>query len=663
MTWLTPLTGLFVAIAVIPPLIILYFLKLRRRPQAISTTLLWKKSIEDLRANAPFQKLRKSLLLLLQLIVLALLALSLMQPQIQAGSQSGGKTIMLIDNSASMTAIDGEDGVTRLEEAKKRARERIEALYSGGLFASSGGETMIVVFSDRAEIYSRFTDSKQQLLAAIDRIQPTHGETNIIEALKLARAYTTNVNPDQQDRPIADPATIELYSDGRITDIGDQVLRGETLNYHAIGSENADNVAIASISVERPYDRQTAVEVFAALLNFNQESVNCDIQLSVNDRARGIEGTHIPAATINPATKQLMPGRANVVFTPFDQPQGAVIEVANLREDKLAADNVAQVVVAPPKRLTVALVARDFRQSVLLPALEGIKLEDLEKLPPAQYETLAERAELDRFDVIVFESYQPTRVPPTGRFLSFGPTPPVEGLIEFGEGKQQVILSAKDEHPVLRYVSHDQIFIFKFRQIQPAPDVQVLMEGSSGPAALALSRGPLHLIHCPFDPLDSNWPLQRGFVNFVVNSVEYLGNAGQAITTLGLSAGDAITARLPSAATDIQLTTPETGRPQALAPLDPAQLAWGPIRLAGLYVLNWKVPDSDQPQSRAFAVNLLSEAEGYIAVSPQMTLGQDTVVGRRSDESTYTPLWPWAIGLCLGVLMLEWWVYHKKAYI
>jgi hypothetical protein len=46
-----------------------------------------------------------------------------------------------------------------------------------------------------------------------------------------------------------------------------------------------------------------------------------------------------------------------------------------------------------------------------------------------------------------------------------------------------------------------------------------------------------------------------------------------------------------------------------------------------------------------------------------MTMGQDTVVGRQSDESTYTPLWPWAIGLCLAVLMLEWWVYHRKAYI
>lgn len=663
MTWLTPLTGLYLALAVIPPLIILYFLKLRRRPQAISTTLLWKKSIEDLRANAPFQKLRRSLLLLLQLIALILLAFSVMQPQIQAGQQKGGKFVMLIDNSASMTSTDattpGKDA-TRLDEAKRRAKEKIESMYGGGLLASTSGETMIVVFSDRAEVYSRFTSSKQQLLAAIDRIQPTHGQTRIEEALKLARAYTTNVDPDS-DRPIADPATLELYSDGRISDLAEQVLRDETLNYHAIGTLEADNVALGTISVERPYDRPTAVEVFASLLNFNRERVSCDLQLAVDDRVRAVEEVTIPAAEADERSGALIPGRANVVFTPFEQPRGVVIHVTNLRQDDLAADNVGYLVVPAPRRLSVAIVSQGDPPWPLRKAIESANPQRIELLAPAEFETLATQSMLDRFDVIVLNNFAPSHMPPA-RYLTFGATPPLEGLNEYGEGDGQIILTARDDHPVLRLVPYDRLFIAKFKLLQPSREVQVLMEGTRGPAMLAISRGPMQVIHCTFDLMDSNWPLERSFVNFMVNALDYLGHAGEGLTSKSLAPGDAITSRLPAAASSIELVTPDRPGGEPLKPLDPAQFAWGPIRLAGLYVLSWKSPDG-AAESRPFAVNMFSETEGHIAVSPTVEIGQERISGRRSDEAVYTPLWPWAIGVCLMVLMLEWWVYHRKAYI
>ncbi|MHC4102073.1 MAG: VWA domain-containing protein, partial [Planctomycetota bacterium] len=280
MTWLSVPAGLILAAAVIPPLILLYFLRLRRRTQPIACTLLWKRSVEDIRANVPFQRLRWSVLLLLQLMALLLLAAAIMQPQVQAGRRTGGKTVLLIDNSASMTSTDGEDGETRLAEAKRRAKARIETLYGRGLFSQSAGQTMVVAFSDRAEVSCRFTDSKPQLLAAVDRIEPTHGQTRVAEALALARAYTTNVDPEME-RMIGEPANLELFSDGRIADLDDQVLRGETLLYHPIGSAEPDNVAFTAISIERPYDRPTAVEVFAALANFNQQPVTLDVQLSI----------------------------------------------------------------------------------------------------------------------------------------------------------------------------------------------------------------------------------------------------------------------------------------------------------------------------------------------------------------------------------------------
>ena len=104
MDFLSPLTALIAPACAVPLLLLLYFLKLRRRAQPIACTLLWARSIEDLRANAPFQRLRRSLLLLLQLLALLLLIAAVMQPQFRSGRAEGGKTVLLIDNSASMSA-------------------------------------------------------------------------------------------------------------------------------------------------------------------------------------------------------------------------------------------------------------------------------------------------------------------------------------------------------------------------------------------------------------------------------------------------------------------------------------------------------------------------------------------------------------------------------
>ena len=103
MTFLTwPLAAIAGAIAV-PLLVLLYFLKLKRRDMEVSTTLLWKKAIQDLQANAPFQKLRRNILLLLQLLVLAAALLALAQPELRDRGITNQRHIILIDRSASMS--------------------------------------------------------------------------------------------------------------------------------------------------------------------------------------------------------------------------------------------------------------------------------------------------------------------------------------------------------------------------------------------------------------------------------------------------------------------------------------------------------------------------------------------------------------------------------
>src|SRR3954447_9162320 len=123
MSWfsnfLSPLTGIIAAAIAVPALLVLYFLKLRRRELPVSSTLLWKKAIQDLQVNAPFQRLRRNLLLILQMLLLCLLILALARPVTFYQPGAGKNTVILIDRSASMSAND-VNGKSRLEEAKRR---------------------------------------------------------------------------------------------------------------------------------------------------------------------------------------------------------------------------------------------------------------------------------------------------------------------------------------------------------------------------------------------------------------------------------------------------------------------------------------------------------------------------------------------------------------
>src|SRR5829696_6041833 len=70
-------------------IIALYFLKLRRKPVRVPSTLLWRRSIEDLHVNSLFQRLRRNLLLFLQLLAVILTMLALTGPRIRGAITTG----------------------------------------------------------------------------------------------------------------------------------------------------------------------------------------------------------------------------------------------------------------------------------------------------------------------------------------------------------------------------------------------------------------------------------------------------------------------------------------------------------------------------------------------------------------------------------------------
>src|SRR5438874_6344755 len=86
--------------AAIPVVIVFYLLKRKRVVKLVSSTLLWQKFLAETQASAPFQKLRKNWLLILQIILLTLAVLSLSRPFFKTRSKPADLRVVILDSSA-----------------------------------------------------------------------------------------------------------------------------------------------------------------------------------------------------------------------------------------------------------------------------------------------------------------------------------------------------------------------------------------------------------------------------------------------------------------------------------------------------------------------------------------------------------------------------------
>ena len=77
-------------LALFAPLVLFYFLKLKRPRADIPSLVLWRQVLQDHRVNSPFQKFKRNLLLLLQILLLLFLILAALQPFWRGGGKTAG---------------------------------------------------------------------------------------------------------------------------------------------------------------------------------------------------------------------------------------------------------------------------------------------------------------------------------------------------------------------------------------------------------------------------------------------------------------------------------------------------------------------------------------------------------------------------------------------
>src|SRR5690606_644971 len=163
----------------LPIIVAFYMLRLRRRDVPVGSTFLWQQLIRDVEANAPWQRLRFSWLLLVQLLIAALVVLAATRPFVTAESDLAANVVLIVDVSASMATDTGEED--RMTLARRAAAEIVGRL-------PDRGRVTVVAASDTATVLVSETDDREAALQAIDGLAPTQHVGDLTDAFALASA-------------------------------------------------------------------------------------------------------------------------------------------------------------------------------------------------------------------------------------------------------------------------------------------------------------------------------------------------------------------------------------------------------------------------------------------------------------------------------------------
>lgn len=616
MNFLAP-AGLFFALA-LPVVVIFYLLKRKRVVKLVSSTLLWQKFLAETQANAPFQRLRKNWLLILQLLMLALVVLALARPFFKGSAKPASLRVLILDGSASMQAADEKP--SRFEKARADALKWVDGLRDGE-------QMMVLLAGATTEVKQSPTTDKAALRRALTDCAPGDGPTRLADALKTAGAFTF----EKKGEETVVSGEIHLFSDGAAPDLDELGNKNLPLVYHRIGT-GGNNVGIVRIDARANPENALQRAVFVSVANSSTNEWRTDVELLFDQQV-----LETRPLTLEATNTQLL------IFT-APQTNNGVFTVRLTARDDLAADNQASVVSLVPRPVRVLLVTKGNR--FLEKALAGA--------PNVRIETAAQLTDTaeDR-DIVVLDDVIPA-VWPRANVLAIHVVN-TNWFPTWQTVKAPVIVDWKNSHPLLRYVSFDNVRVAESLAVKAPSWGLTVVESTETPLLLAGEINRQRIVWIAFDPLESEWPLRQSYPIFMVNAVDWLNPVAASSSQLLVQPGTAFRLPLVQQIASAQVTSPD-GKTRTV-PVEPGarELVVGDTIRQGTYRVKAGTNEV------LFCANLMDSGESNIAPRDELAVGKYARVSATTMKRANTEVWRWLALAGLAVLLFEWWWYHKRS--
>lgn len=593
-------------------------LRLRRQEVMVSSTLLWQKLLRDREANAPWQKLRRNLLLFLQMIILAALVFALARPFFPVPSVVNSSVVVLLDSSASMQATDVMP--TRFEAAKEEVRSLIGAL--GG-----GNQMTIIQVGQTPMVIAPPTGDKTALRQAVNAAVPENGAADWQAAFALAAGAAQGF----------ENAKILLVSDGGLP-AQLPPLPAESV-YIPVGT-SGENLAITALATR---ESDAGIQLFASVAN--QGQVDREALLSIS-----LDGTLFDSRRVN------VPRQSTASVTWELPPDTAVIQaqLSNHEGDNLPLDDTAWAVHEGGVSNRALLVTEGnlFLEQVfsVLPGVEAFKA------PPDSDLLTADGAVA--FDLYVFDGVALPDPLPAADILMIDPPVGAGGdLFTVNAVFSDTVAIRLADTPLLQFVDWRDVNVRAAKDVV-APWAQTLVQAQGGPLIQVGERRGHRLAFINFDLRDSDLPLQIAFPILMANITGWLSPGRAFDAPTGLQPGDPVTIAPGASTTAVSVIKP--GKTGWTAEVGEGDVVFAETDQVGLYQVLLRDSTGERPAG-SFAVNLFNPAESNIAPAATVQIGQTAVTTEAEGDVGQRELWPPLVAIAFVLLLVEWWVHHRGA--
>lgn len=606
--------------SLLAPLVLFYFLKLKRPRAEVPSLVLWRQVLQDQRVNSPFQRFKRNLLLLLQILLLMLLVLAALQPFWRGGPGKRRRLPVLVDCSASMGAVDKPGGVSRLDEAKRRVREMIDKL-------ASDEELCLISFDNTPRKRTGFTNDKRLLRDALDQIEIEDVPSDLEQALRLVQALGRSEPFDEA----------LLFSDGNFPARVNFDLSFK-LNYQRL-APGGPNFGITALSAQRA--ATGGWDVFVEVEGSADAEGNTSVELFQDGASVGNE-----RVTLTRGHAQRM-----VFHVKGDSAVSLRIQLTPDGFDSLAADNVAYLDLPASRPLRVFVPKSMISYRLAIEGITGVQLF------PQETDDHASGA----FDLLISDRPQDLDITAHTR-LSVGLIPTeLQRFVESGTNGSEVVDWRRDE-PVLRHVQLSDLVVLDQPHFTPNAGegdlenlgYEVLIHGQRGPLLVRKQEPNSLRLALLFNTDRSTLPYRVGFPIFVANVVQAaLEQAGLADANAERTGVLAPIILAPGHRYDIQSPEQKT---EPVTADEQGTVSGVRASRVGYYT----IIENGTTQRRVGAC-LLSPTETSLAAVEHIEFNEQLQVAAATVVvKTDRPLWPLLLMNAMGLLMVEWWFFQRK---